>query len=215
MVTEEQKLAKNKQRREKRKSDRAKGIPPIKRDESKRKKRDRSNRDQSNRIKQDRKGRIQDRKGWYRRRLLVQLFELAVKNNSITIADIKAIIDEEEKANEEDNNDFNNVNEEDIAATAAAVAVDTNSESNSDSDDDDSPTSPTTRTAEEPKVGHDLRSIEEKEEDNVIIDDIVMQCPVCTANPIGTNLQNCDVENNKDNANTSSIQAIVATILEE
>jgi len=213
MVTEEQKLAKNKQRREKRKSDRAKGIPPIKRDESKRKKRDRSNRDQSNRIKQDRKGRIQDRKGWYRRRLLVQLFELAVKNNSITIADIKAIIDEEEKANEEDNNDFNNVNEEDIAATAAAVAVDTNSESNSDSDDDDSPTSPTTRTAEEPKVGHDLRSIEE--EDNVIIDDIVMQCPVCTANPIGTNLQNCDVENNKDNANTSSIQAIVATILEE
>jgi len=67
MVTEEQKLAKNKQRREKRKSDRAKGIPPIKRDESKRKKRDRSNRDQSNRIKQDRKGRIQDRKGWYRR----------------------------------------------------------------------------------------------------------------------------------------------------
>jgi len=145
----------------------------------------------------------------------VQLFELAVKNNSITIADIKAIIDEEEKANEEDNNDFNNVNEEDIAAAAAVVAVDTNSESNSDSDDDDSPTSPTPRTAEEPKVGHDLRSIEEKEEDNVIIDDIVMQCPVCTANPIGTNLQNCDVENNKDNANTSSIQAIVATILEE
>jgi len=147
----------------------------------------------------------------------VQLFELAVKNNSITSADIEAIIDEEEKANEEDNNDnndFNNVNEEDIAA-AAVVAVDTNSESNSDSDDDDSPTSPTTRTAEEPKVGHDLRSIEEKEEDNVIIDDIVMQCPVCTANPIGTNLQNCDVENNKDNANTSSIQAIVATILEE
>ena len=120
----------------------------------------------------------------------MQLFELAVKNNSIKSADIEVIIDEEEKANEEDNNDnndFNNVNEnvfieEDIAAAAAAAAaaavfaVDTNLDSNldSDSDDNDFPTSPTTCTAEEPKVRHDLRSIKEKEEDNVIIDDTVM-----------------------------------------
>ena len=48
MVTEEQKLAKNKQRREKTKADRANGIPPIKqvRNQSKRKKQDRRDRDQ-------------------------------------------------------------------------------------------------------------------------------------------------------------------------
>ena len=136
----------------------------------------------------------------------VQIFELAVKNNSIKSADIKAIFDEEKKTNLEDNNDindFNNVNEEVfieeyIAATTAVVAVDTNSDSNSDSDsDDDSPTTPTAE--KQPKVGNDLRSIEEKveddekEDDNVIIDDIVMQCPVCTTNQIGTNIQNYEI----------------------
>ena len=40
VVTNEQRIAKNKQRVEKRKTDRANGIPPIKQDQSKRKKRD-------------------------------------------------------------------------------------------------------------------------------------------------------------------------------
>ena len=56
MVTNEQKIAYNKQRVEKRKADRAKGIPPIKQDETKRKKRDQSKRpkrDQTNRPKRD------------------------------------------------------------------------------------------------------------------------------------------------------------------
>ena len=44
MVTDEQGITKNKQRVEKRKADRAKGIPPIKRDQTKRKKRDQTKR---------------------------------------------------------------------------------------------------------------------------------------------------------------------------
>ena len=79
--------------------------------------------------------------------------------------------------------------------------MDTNLDSNSDSDldldDDDYPTTPTAE--EQPKIGHDLKSIKEKveddkeEEDNVITDDMIMQCPLCTANPIGTNVQNYDI----------------------
>jgi len=57
---EEQRSAKNKQRRDKRKVDRANGIPPIKRDQSKRKKQDRRNRDQSNR--KQKRTKIQDRR---------------------------------------------------------------------------------------------------------------------------------------------------------
>ena len=64
----------------------------------------------------------------------------------------------------------------------------TDSDSDSDSSDLDEVDFPTTHTA-------DLISIKEKEEkeDNVILDYIVkhMQCPVCTANPIGTNIKNC------------------------
>ena len=47
----------------------------------------------------------------------MQLFQVALTKSSIEITDIKSIIDEEEKAMEEnniDNNDFNNVNEEEI-----------------------------------------------------------------------------------------------------
>ena len=43
----------------------------------------------------------------------MQLFELSVKSNSITSADIEAIFDEEEKANEDDNNNNNNNDNDD------------------------------------------------------------------------------------------------------
>ena len=137
----------------------------------------------------------------------MQLFELAVKNKSITSADIEAILDEEEKANEEDVTNVTTLattvagavaNENTTAKIVTAAATsdmddkedeeDEKKEEEDDDDDDDSLTAPT---------GDDLRSNEEKEEqeDNDIIDDIVkyMQCPMCTANPIGTNIKDCEI----------------------
>lgn len=95
VVTKEQQLAKNKQIRDKRKADRAKGITPIKRDRTKRK-------------KQDQKGRKQQSHQEHvrRRGLKVQLNQLEVTKSSIESADTDSIIDEEEKAKKEDNNNY-------------------------------------------------------------------------------------------------------------
>mmetsp|Transcript_20059 Transcript_20059/g.22970 ORF Transcript_20059/g.22970 Transcript_20059/m.22970 type:complete len:172 (-) Transcript_20059:134-649(-) len=157
-IIAERKLRKNEQARKKRKSDRANGIPPKKdkrtgsRDQTKRKKQDRTGRNQQNRTrkKQSRIGRKQQS---YQKRVQSyndRRLQIAVTKGNIEIVDIELIIDEEEHAKFNiDNNDYDIDNED------YPVVSDSNSDSNSDSSNMDSNNDSPTTDEEQPKVGHD------------------------------------------------------------
>ena len=85
------------------------------------------------------------------------------------------------------NNDFNSVNsvnkkvfvEEDAIIVDSNLDSDSNSNSNLDLNNDST-------TTKQPKVGDDKTNIEDIINE-VNVDDILMKCPECNANPIGTN----------------------------